>query len=83
MTYDSATIEIPAATAGRASVGLIADQLARLDLPGAEPGDEVEPLISAAMLTATAFRLRDEEGLIVALRELVDAVDRFEMRRAM
>ncbi|MGF1562940.1 MAG: hypothetical protein ACFB3T_12265 [Geminicoccaceae bacterium] len=37
-----------------------------------------EPVIGAALLVATAFRLRDERGLITALRALVDAVDRFE-----
>lgn len=37
-----------------------------------------EPLISAAILTATAFRLKDQEALIQALRRLVRAVRPFE-----
>jgi hypothetical protein len=35
-------------------------------------------LISAAVLAVTAFRLRDEAGLIEALRALADAVGPFE-----
>ncbi|MGF1476425.1 MAG: hypothetical protein ACFB6S_12750 [Geminicoccaceae bacterium] len=38
-----------------------------------------EGVVSAAVLTATAFRLRDERGLIAALRQLVAAVDRLEI----
>jgi len=37
-----------------------------------------EPLISAAILTATAFRLKDADGLVQALRHLVRAVRPFE-----
>lgn len=37
----------------------------------------VEALIGAAILTATAFRLRDEDALIAQLRGLVEAVDVF------
>jgi hypothetical protein len=44
--------------------------------------DEVEPVISAALLVATAFRLRDQEGLLSALRLLVEATRTFEERRA-
>jgi hypothetical protein len=44
--------------------------------------DEVQPVVSAAVLTATAFRLRDHEGLITALRLLVRATRLFEDRRA-
>jgi hypothetical protein len=33
--------------------------------------DQLEPVIGAAVLTATAFRLRDQEGLVLALRGLV------------
>jgi hypothetical protein len=33
-----------------------------------------EPVIGAAILTATAFRLRDEAGLIETLRRLSEAV---------
>lgn len=44
--------------------------------------DEVQPLISAAVLAATAFRLRDNDGLVSALRILVGATSTFEERRA-
>jgi hypothetical protein len=44
--------------------------------------DEVEPVISAALLVATAFRLRDQEGLLSALRMLVEATRSFEEGRA-
>ena len=44
--------------------------------------DEVQPLISAAVLTATAFRLRDNDGLVSALRILVRATRTLEERRA-
>ena len=44
--------------------------------------DEVQPLISAAVLAATAFRLRDNDGLVSALRILVGATKTLEERRA-
>jgi hypothetical protein len=44
--------------------------------------DEIQPLISAAVLTATAFRLRDNDGLVSALRMLVGATRTLEERRA-
>jgi hypothetical protein len=44
--------------------------------------DEVEPLISAAVLTATAFRLRDQHGLVSALRLLVRTTSGLETRRS-
>jgi hypothetical protein len=44
--------------------------------------DEIQPLISAAVLTATAFRLRDNDGLVSALRILVGATRTLEERRA-
>ena len=43
--------------------------------------DEVQPVISAAVLAATAFRLRDQEGLVSALRLLVRATTWLEERR--
>ena len=43
--------------------------------------DEVEPVISAAVLAATAFRLRDQAGLVSALRMLVRATSWLEARR--
>jgi hypothetical protein len=44
--------------------------------------DELQPLVSSAVLVATAFRLRDHQALTGALRLLVRAVDRLERRRA-
>ena len=44
--------------------------------------DEVQPVISASLLVATAFRLRDQEALLSALRILVRAMRLFEDRRA-
>jgi hypothetical protein len=44
--------------------------------------DELEPVISASLLVTTAFRLRDQEGLLSALRMLVEATDGFDQRRA-
>ena len=44
--------------------------------------DEVQPLISAVVLAATAFRLRDNDGLVSALRILVGATRTLEERRA-
>jgi hypothetical protein len=44
--------------------------------------DEVQPLISAAVLAATAFRMRDNDGLVSALRILVGATRTLEERRA-
>ena len=43
--------------------------------------DEVQPVISAAVLAATAFRLRDQHGLVSALRLLVRATTWLEQRR--
>jgi hypothetical protein len=42
---------------------------------------DVQPVISAAVLAATAFRLRDHRGLISALRLLVRATTWLEERR--
>jgi hypothetical protein len=44
--------------------------------------DEVQPVISAAVLAATAFRLRDQNGLVSALRLLVRATKGLEVKRA-
>jgi hypothetical protein len=38
-------------------------------------------LVTAAMMAATAFRMKDMEGLLVALRSLVVAVERYERAR--
>ncbi len=38
-----------------------------------------QSLITTAILTATAFRLRDQDGLTEALRRLVQAVRPFEV----
>lgn len=54
-------------------------ELADLDLPGelaaALDDPRLENVVGAAMLVATAFRLRDEEALIMMLRRLTNAVD--------
>jgi hypothetical protein len=44
--------------------------------------DQLQPVVSAAVLTATAFRLRDHEALISALRLLVRVIRAFEDQRA-
>ena len=36
-------------------------------------------LTAAALLVATAFRLRDEESLVMTLRRLAEAVDALEV----
>jgi hypothetical protein len=41
-----------------------------------------QPVVSAAVLVATAFRMRDEAGLVDTLRLLTDAVIGLEQRRA-
>ena len=41
-------------------------------------GDPYQPLITTAILATTAFRMRDDAGLIEALRLLVRAVKPFE-----
>ncbi len=54
-------------------------ELADLDLPdelvAALDDPRLENVVGAAMLVATAFRLRDEEALIMMLRRLTNAVD--------
>ena len=42
---------------------------------------QAEPLISAAVLAATAFRLRDREALTEGLRLLVQATEAWEDER--
>gem|GEM_PF-6062472 len=42
---------------------------------------ELEPVVTAATLATVAFRMRDESGLVAALRALTDAVDELERRR--
>jgi hypothetical protein len=42
---------------------------------------QAEPLISAAVLAATAFRLRDRDALTEALRLLVQATEAWEDER--
>ncbi len=44
--------------------------------------EEVQPVISASLLVATAFRLRDQTALVSAMRLLVRAIRLFEDRRA-
>ena len=62
-----------------------------LDLLDAAPFVDVAPdpaepdtengLVTAAIMTTTAFRIKDMDGLLLALRTLVDAVDRYERAR--
>jgi hypothetical protein len=58
------------------------DEAPFIDLP-AERGasDPDERLFAAALLTATAFRMKDMEGLLYALRTLVAAVEGVEDAR--
>lgn len=50
---------------------------ARAALPPAALAAQ-EAVLAAAVLVATAFRLRDEAGLVATLRRLADAVDAWE-----
>ena len=43
--------------------------------------ERLEGVITAAVLVGTAYRLRDERGLVLALRRLVGAVERWQRRR--
>lgn len=47
-------------------------------LVGALGDPRLENVVGAAVLVATAFRLRDEDALILTLRRLTDAVDALE-----
>jgi hypothetical protein len=49
--------------------------------PAAAEADPENGLVTAAMMAATAFRMKDMEGLLLALRSLADAVDRYERAR--
>ncbi|MCS6878619.1 MAG: hypothetical protein RMK73_08770 [Geminicoccaceae bacterium] len=42
---------------------------------------ELEPVVSAATLVTVAFRMRDEAGLVAALRVLAQAIDQLERQR--
>ncbi len=42
---------------------------------------ELEPVVSAATLVSVAFRMRDESGLVAALRSLAQAVEELERAR--
>lgn len=42
---------------------------------------ELEPIVSAALLVTSAFRMRDETGLIATLRLLTNAVACWEARQ--
>ncbi|MGI9491345.1 MAG: hypothetical protein ACR2QF_02855 [Geminicoccaceae bacterium] len=46
--------------------------------PSVTDEEPYQPLITAAILTTTAFRMRDNTALIEALRMLVRAVEPFE-----
>ena len=66
------------------------EEAAPIAWPGMNAGDVLtrggamgcgeEPVMSSAVLVATAFRLRDEAGLVSALRVLADAVAGWENR---
>ena len=40
--------------------------------------EHLESVVGTAVLVATAFRLRDEDALVMTLRRLADAVDALE-----
>lgn len=42
---------------------------------------ELEPVVSAATLVSVAFRMRDESGLVTALRSLAQAIEELERAR--
>jgi len=50
-------------------------------LPSTASTDPDDGLVTAAVLAATAFRMKDMEGLLMALRSLVTAVKRYERAR--
>ena len=49
---------------------------------GGSGDPRLENVVGAALLVATAFRLRDEEALILTLRRLTDAVDALDAATA-
>lgn len=67
------------------------DRLSTTEAPPADPARliarmreelrELEPVVTAATLATVAFRMRDEAGLVAALRALTAAVDELERRR--
>lgn len=68
---DAASLPVPAN----------ASDLESLCLRLREEVSETEPVVTAAVLASCAFRMRDEEGLVEALRGLADAVDALERAR--
>lgn len=56
---------------------LLDDLDASAVLPEPSDLDPHERLVTAALLAATAFRLKDGEGLVYALRQLVVAVGHY------
>jgi len=58
------------------------DEAPIVDLPAEiEAREPEEHLFSAALLAVTAFRMKDMEGLLYALRALTDAVEGVERAR--
>lgn len=55
-----------------------ADFVQKSDICAPDPAS-FQSLITTAVLVATAFRLRDQDGLTEALRHLVQAVRPFEV----
>ena len=60
---------------------LPSDDAATGEDAAAVPATAEEGVLTAAVLVSAAFRLRDERGLLAALRTLVGAVDRWEFRQ--
>ena len=60
---------------------LPSDDAATGEDAAAVPATAEEGVLTAAVLVSAAFRLRDERGLLAALRTLVGAVDCWEFRQ--
>lgn len=63
-----------------AATGLSAANSDALTPPDLSGDPLVESVVTAAVLATCAFRLRDEAGLVAALRALTSAVDALEAR---
>lgn len=58
-----------------------ADDMAMICARLREDVTEMEPIVSAAVMVATAFRMKDEASLVDSLRRLSEAVKEFERVR--
>jgi hypothetical protein len=63
-----------------AATGLSAANSDTAALPDLSGDPLIESVVTAAVLVTCAFRLRDEAGLVAALRALTTAVDAMEAR---